>query len=598
MGLKRKRIKIWMGGPNRRASGSWWVMRALFIWLAFGAAVLLALLSFSGFSMAAGPDGGGSSITVSEKSSASRPVLNLSGSSFGGFTKITVLWNPATGTATRESYLYGDSLRRESTMGVDGDGTEMAVSAEFDGMARLGVVKLSSPNATPQGTPAFEASESYYGSFKIDEKVDDCGSSIASERSVSGTGYVAVNKKVGDLQRTHEAGTGSYESEERIDTYTSYIAKSVSLSAEPEPFGAAGISANLSLPWREGVASRKEGESYIGEEYSGLTRLDKTTIVRGLGEMETEANFSGTARYRMISSEELEMDESYRGDYAISRNVELLQPSVRDPHLSVEKDGTIVYEGDRTLARYVITLENDGGKTLEPVLVRDIFPPGGVFVRSSLKHTLTSDGANWSLTHLSPGDLREIELVLDVTEYGGEELVNRVVAFGGIDGSWVSAANFSAVEINWLSCSSPGAVFISKAGEVDEAVGNHVLYSLEVENLGDRPLVATVTDRLPDGMRLISSSPAFASYEDGVITWNLIDLAPGKVETVVYGAEALWSGRFVNIAEVAARYVDGSSIEPARARSVVEVDEFEGERPRPGWQPPAWGLGEAEEIWG
>ncbi|HNT71650.1 MAG TPA: hypothetical protein PKK92_01165, partial [Methanothrix sp.] len=84
------------------------------------AAVLLALLSFSGFSMAAGPDGGGSSITVSEKSSASRPVLNLSGSSFGGFTKITVLWNPATGTATRESYLYGDSLRRESTMGVDG----------------------------------------------------------------------------------------------------------------------------------------------------------------------------------------------------------------------------------------------------------------------------------------------------------------------------------------------------------------------------------------------------------------------------------------------------------------------------------------------
>lgn len=572
-------------------------MRSLFLWLALGAGLLLALSS-SGSAMESVPDGGGSSITVSENSTVRRQVLNLSGSSFGGFTKITVMRNPSTGTATRESYLYGDSLRREATMGVDEDGTVMTVSSEFDGMARLGVVKLSSPNATPQMTPAFVASESYYGSFKIDETVDDYGSAIASERSVSGRGYVAVNKKVGDHQRTHEAGTGSYASEERINTYTNYISKSVSLSAEPTPFGAAWISANLSIPWREGISSRKEGKSYIGEEYSGLTRLDKTTIARGLGEMETEANFSGTARYRLISSEELEMDESYSGDYSISRNVGLLQPSVREPHLSVAKEGTIDYEGERTLAQYVITLENDGGRTLEPVLVRDIFPPGAVFIRSSLRPTFTSDGANWSLTHLSPGDEREIELVLDVTNFRGEELVNRVVAFGGLGGSWIPAANFSGIEINWLTCSSPGAVSISKGGVVDEAVGNRVWYTLEIENLGDRPLVANVTDRLPDGMRLIYSSPIFASYEDGVATWNLVDLAPGEVETVAYGVEALWSGRFVNLAGVEARTADGSSVQPATARSVVDVEEFEGERPRPGWQPPAWGLGGAEEIWG
>jgi len=277
----------------------------------------------------------------------------------------------------------------------------------------LGVVKLSSPNATPQGTPAFEASESYYGSFKIDEKVDDCGYSIASERSVSGTGYVAVNKKVGDLQRTHEAGTGSYESEERIDTYTSYIAKSVSLSAEPEPFGAAGISANLSLPWREGVASRKEGESYIGEEYSGLTRLDKTTIVRGLGEMETEANFSGRARYRTIfygaspagldntSTNEsenastnssaksrlvptIDFDEIYEGDYSIARRILISGASRYDrPHLNVTKglegieEETLPWGSDephlpgetktRKIAAYAIGIENDGNRALGPI---------------------------------------------------------------------------------------------------------------------------------------------------------------------------------------------------------------------------------------
>ena len=100
-------------------------------------------------------------------------------------------------------------------------------------------------------------------------------------------------------------------------------------------------------------------------------------------------------------------------------------------------------------------------------------------------------------------------------------------------------------------------------------------------------MVIILTGRLPYGIRLIYSSPIFASYENGIATWNLVDLAPGEVETVAYGVEALWSGRFVNLAGVEARTADGTSLRPATARSVVEVEEFEGERPRPGWQPPA-----------
>jgi uncharacterized repeat protein (TIGR01451 family) len=570
---------VWFGGG--------WFVRSFLMVLALGACLLLVLSGLCGGEEETGLQK--SSIKVSENNSLSRPVLEISRSTFGGgFTKITVLRNSATGTAIKESYLYGDSLDREAAIGVDGNGTEMEVESTFDGTASLGVFKKSSPNGTPQETPAFAAFEDYFGSFKISEQVDDYGSNIVSERSVSGTGFVAVNKKVGDEQKVHESGTGSYQSEERIETYTNYIAKELSLAHQPTSFAVGGgPSTNLSLKWSEGIYSKRPADSYIGEEYSGIDRLDKTTVAFGLGEIETEANFSGTALYRVVSEADIDMDEQYRGDYSLQRNVKLHEVSgYGQPHLNVEKEGTLVDEEERTLATYVIAIENDGDRTLEPVLVRDLFPPGAVLVSSNLRPTLTSGGANWSLTHISPGDVIPIELTLDVTNFRGAELVNWVEAFGGDGEGWVYAANFSAVEIKWLSCCSAEGISVAKTGTVDEVVPNLVTYSLEVKNLGDDTLVATVTDRLSDGMRFIDSSPTFATYEDGVVTWNLIDLGPGEERRIVYEAEALWSGRFVNLVEVDPRSVDGTSLRPVYAKSVVEVEEFEGERPRPGWQPP------------
>lgn len=576
-------------------------MRSSLKLLAFGTCLLLALSGYGGCADQASSQENGWSIKVSEKSSVSRPVLDLSGAGSaygGGFTKITVLRNPATGTAMKESYLYGDSLDREVAIGVDGNGTEMYVASQFDGMASLGVFKMSSPNATPQDKPAFEAREDYTGRFKISERVDDYGSSVASDRSVSGTGFVAVSKKVGDDQRTHESGTGSYQSEEVINTYTNYIAKSVSLSHQPTSFAVYDdISTNLSLKWNEGVSSKKAGESYIGEEYSTIDRLDKTTVARGLGEMETEADFSGQARYRVVSSDEIDMDEQYLGDYSLQRNVQLHEASVYgQPHLKVTKAGRLFYGDERNLAHYVITIENDGDSTFEPVVVRDLFPPGAAFINSTYRPTLTSGGANWSLTHISPGQKIPIGLWLDVTNFRGDELVNRVEVCGSLGNEWICAANFTAVEINWLSCCSADTVSVVKTGVVDEIVPNHVWYSLEIQNLGEATLVATVTDRLPGGMSLLDSNPTFATYENDVVTWNLIDLGPGENMTIVYEVEAFWNGKFVNLVEVDARSVDGPSVRPVYAKSVVEVEEFEGERPRPGWQPPDWGFGEADEI--
>jgi hypothetical protein len=569
---------------------------------------LLGLLIVGGFILAlsgcggsidqAEPAGDRSSIRVSENISATRQVMDLSRSSIGGgFTKMTVYRNPATGTAMKESYIHGSSLSREAEIGIDGYGTGMKVESSFDGMATLGVYKISDPNSTAKDSPIFAASESYYGSFSISEKIDDRGSSISSERAVFGTGFVAVDKKVGDDQRSRESGTGSYRSEELIDTRNNYISKSISLIHQPTSFTVGSASAaNLSSRWREGVTSRAAGESYIGEEYSSIDRLDKTTVARGLGAMETEADFSGTARYRVVSPGKVDMDEQYQGDYALQRKVQLQRAGpYHIPHLSVTKVGVLSYQGDKTLASYVITIENDGDRTLEPVLVRDLFPPGSAFVSSDQRPAFTSGGAEWSFTHISPGDVLTIDLVLDVTGFRGGDLVNRVEAWGGLGEDLAYAANYSSIEINWLSWGSGDGIAVSKRGAVDEAAPNRVRYTLEVEYLGDGTLVATVTDRLPQGMSLVASSPTFAASEGGVVRWNLIDLAPKERRTIVYDVDALWSGRFLNLAEVEARSVDGISLRPVTARSVVDLAKFDGERQRPGWQPPEWGFGEADE---
>lgn len=577
-------------------------MRRLQGLLIFGG-LILALSGCGGSIDQADPGGERSSIRVSENISATRQVLDLSKASIGGgFTKMTVYRNPATGTAMKESYIRGGSLSREAEIGINGNSTGMKVESSFDGMATLGVYKISGPNSTAKDTPVFAASESYYGSFRISEKIEDRGSSISSERAVFGTGFVAVDKKVADGQRTRESGTGSYRSEELIDTRTNYIAKSISLIHHPTTFavGSAG-GANLSSRWREGVTSRAAGESYIGEEYSSIDRLDKTTVARGLGSMETEADFSGTARYRVVSTGEtdmgkVDMDEQYQGDYALQRKVQLQRAGpYHIPHLSVTKEGALSYQGEKTLARYVITIENDGDRTLEPVLVRDLFPPGATYVSSDQRPAFTSGGAEWSFTHISPGDVLTVNLVLDVTGFRGGDLVNRVEAWGGSGEDLAFAANYSSIEINWLSWGAADGISIRNEADLAGPVPNRVRYTLKVENLGDETLVATATDRLPSGMRLIASSPTFAAYEGGVVRWNLVDIGPGETETIVYEVEALWSGRFVNQVEVEARFIGGPALRPVTARSVLDVEKFDGELPRPGWQPPAWGFGEADE---
>ncbi|GEM_PF-493301 len=503
--------------------------------------------------------------------------------------------NRITGTSMSESYRHATSIDRESRIFLDKNESAMEIDSEFDGMGHIGFLKRDL-GSSPGSTPLFESREDYVGSFRVLEKADEYGSGIGYERSASGRGLVSVDKRVGSSQRSYESGAGSYDSEELIRTETNYIAKYLSVESGDVDAGlSSSFSANSSMKWKEGIWSSSAGSSFIGEEYAGASQLEMETIAMGLSEMDSQANFTGRARYRAIHEDEVDFDEGYEGTYSVQRRV-LLEgvPRYDRPHLSLRKEGEIVYPASDAspLASYAIILENDGDQSLGPVIVRDLFPPGAVYVNSSLRPSELAEGrAAWTLTHLAIGDRFKIELRLNLTGYRGDEIVNQVEAEGGYNGNWVRADNFSAVEIDWLRCCPSGdAVTVTKSGRIDQNEPNQVLYTITVENVGEGATAAAVADYLPDGMVVAEASPEVASLDDGVATWNLVEMMPGETRTINYRAEARWSGKFVNRVRVDASPVDGSGMSTAYASSIVDVGEFEREIQPPGWQPPDWGL--------
>jgi hypothetical protein len=118
-----------------------------------------------------------------------------------------------------------------------------------------------------------------------------------------------------------------------------------------------------------------------------------------------------------------------------------------------------------------------------------------------------------------------------------------------------------------------------------------VIYNLTIRNEACTTRVVAVTDHLPDGMKLISSSVPFSSYDGSVVTWRLVDLEPLGTETISYKVEALRSGTFVNWAEIEVGSVDGTAIsEPLYVDSVISIGDSSGTIEIEGWRLPDWGF--------
>ncbi|MDQ1261670.1 MAG: hypothetical protein QG575_851, partial [Euryarchaeota archaeon] len=549
--------------------------------------------------------------------------------------------NTLTGASMNEEYTFANKIDKDRSIELDKNGSTMKTEVEFEGTGHIGVLKKEGLgtdldiDSHPKAKPVYEGVEDYVGNFKVYEMVDEYGSSVQSNKSVSGYGYVAVDKRVKNSQRTYESGTGSYESDEIMDTPTNYIAKDINLVHGPTNYTytpSFGVSQNMK--WTEGTWSKsgvllggdmfKDSSncgvpaikadnssppaSYISERYSSLDYLKKESIASGLNEINTNVSFSGMADYRIKSvgtnhTNKIDSEELYAGQYDITRKVLITGVSKYDrPHITVTKEGNFTTKWfnktNAQVAEYVITVTNDGNRALAPIYVQDIFPPGTEYISSSIRpSSLSGTQVNWTLINLGIGNTIEIELVLNVTEYSPGNIVNRVKVCGMNRDTCVSGAAYSALEYSSFGCCTP-EVFVDKTAELDALDPTVVHYTIAVKNNANNTIAATLTDKLPAGMSLLRASTEPTLYKESLIQWVIIDLAPGQIQAIEYDVRAMMDGNYVNTVHVDATAVDGTGYATRDAAARIEIGST-GVAPKTTrygvWQPPNWNMTSPDE---
>jgi len=348
--------------------------------------------------------------------------------------------------------------------------------------------------------------------------------------------------------------------------------------------------------------------TYISERYSSIDYLKKDSFALGLNEMKTNASFSGMADFRVKAvgdnrTDKIDNEERYVGQYDISRNVRIGGVSKYDrPHITVTKEGRMTTKWfnktNANVAEYVITITNDGTSSLAPINVRDSFPPGTEYIGSSIRpSSLSRSDVNWTLLNLGIGNSVTIELTLNITEYAPGNIVNRVMVCGMKGDGCISAAAYSSLESGSMSCCPP-EVFVDKKAEIDALDPTRVHYTIVVKNNANNTMAATLTDMLPAGMSFLQASKEPNLYDDLLIQWVIIDLAPGQVQTIEYDVRATMDGSYVNSVHVDATAVDGTGYATQEAAARIDIGSS-GVAPKTtrygGWQVPNWNMTSPDE---
>ncbi|MFZ2471863.1 MAG: hypothetical protein WAW52_07985, partial [Methanothrix sp.] len=250
------------------------------------------------------------------------------------------------------------------------------------------------------------------------------------------------------------------------------------------------------------------------------------------------------------------------------------------------------------VAEYVITITNDGTSSLAPINVRDIFPPGTEYIGSSIRpSSLSRSDANWTLLSLGIGNSVTIQLTLNITDYAPDNIVNQVMVCGMNGDSCISAAAYSSLESDPMTCCPP-EVFVDKTAKLDALDPTLVHYTIVVKNNAKNTMAATVADKLPVGMSLLEASPE-PNVDGGLLMqWVIADLAPGEIKTIEYDVRAAMDGSYVNAVHVDATAVDGTGYATKDASARIDIAST-GVAPKTtrygGWQAPDWNMTSPDE---
>ncbi|MDD9369776.1 MAG: DUF11 domain-containing protein [Acidimicrobiales bacterium] len=232
------------------------------------------------------------------------------------------------------------------------------------------------------------------------------------------------------------------------------------------------------------------------------------------------------------------------------------------PRVTIEKSTTATRIDPGGQVPYTIVVTNTGPVTAPDVIVTDRLPVGLTFSSAADDRCTSADGATVTcqLGDLEAGGSATIELVTDAADpFPADSVEGGVVAnvasvtspgtncdvvpLGGVGSGpalrtvSVSAGLLQVDEVCESTVELPirPTVAVTKVAGVDRIVpGAQVPYRIEVTNTG--PVTAAdvvVTDRLPDGFVLVSSSdPRCAATDVRTVICSLGDLEGGATVTI------------------------------------------------------------------
>ncbi len=281
--------------------------------------------------------------------------------------------------------------------------------------------------------------------------------------------------------------------------------------------------------------------------------FDRTTGIFTVGNLVNGGNAVLTLRVRTLATGEHENTATITAidqfDTDVTNNSATRPVTIQRADISVVKVVDNAAANVGADATFTVTVSNAGPDDASSLVISDLLPSGFTLVSSSVASgTYNSTTGIWTIGDLANGANTTLTVTGTVLSLGDYNNVATVTGSDQVDDD--TSNNSAAIEV----IPPQSDLSISKAVNANNPnVGDQVTFTVLVTNNGPDPADATnveVTDALPSGYTLISTTESQGSYNSTTGLWDIGTLPNGSSATFTMTATVNLSGDFTNVAQI------------------------------------------------
>lgn len=402
--------------------------------------------------------------------------------------------NPASGVAIGTLASGADAVVSYSVTVI-----AVPTDASIDNQASISYtsgVFSGSTWSNPVAVPVFQPNLSALKSASTSNAT--VGDTVTYTISVSNTGNYGANLTVTD----------------NIPSGTTFVTNSVLINGLP-------------LPQADPTAGIAAGTVQAG----GTVAVSFSVIITSLPSPQVLVN-QGTVAYSFTLPDGRTLSGS-----VLSNTVTI---PVSSPNLAVVKSTSTTATTIGDSITYFVTMTNNGIATVNNVVFTDALPAGTAFVPGSVlvdgvARPGVSPSTGVSIGSIAPGVSVTVAFTVTVTSLPATGLLNNQSSVSFTSGA-LSNTTFSNIVTTPVY--QPVVTAAKSSNSVNATVGDTITYTVVVNNTGNYPATATLTDTIPAGTTLVANSVLINGFPspgaDPATGITLGSLAAGSALTVTF----------------------------------------------------------------